>query len=167
MSLEKIALCIEKSISKISNFFAWSSLALILAILSQVLLRLLFNKGGIALEELQWHFYAILIMIGLSYADQNGSHVRVDIWQQNFRPQTKKWIEVVGILFLVFPFLIFMFLHSLPFWWDSFIRNESSLSPSGLPFRWIIKAFLPFGLAMLFLSNLSRLLKCFLDKEIK
>ncbi|WP_315983734.1 TRAP transporter small permease subunit [Aliamphritea spongicola] len=109
------------------------------------------------LEELQWHLYAIGVMFGLAYAQTTNSHIRVDLFYTGFRARTKYLVEIFGILFLLLPFITVIFLHSLDFVADAWRINEHSESPSGLPWRWLIKGVIPVSMAMLILAALSRL----------
>ena len=150
---------IDRSVDKISKAICWCYLLLVAAIIIQVVLRKGFSHGLIALEELQWHLYAVGILFGLSYAQINNSHIRVDILHQNFSDRTKAIIEVSGLLFLAFPFLITIFWHSLPFVYDAWRIDESSASPSGLPMRWLIKSVIPASTGLLMIAMLSSLLR--------
>jgi TRAP-type mannitol/chloroaromatic compound transport system permease small subunit len=144
---------------KVLKLFSWSSFLLMITIIIQVILRYGFNQGIVALEELQWHFYAILILTGLSFAELNRAHVRVDIISHRFSRRTNAIIEIFGYVFLLFPFLFIVFYHSLPFVADSFSKMESSVSSAGLPYRWIIKSFIPLSMILFFLSALSNIFK--------
>lgn len=132
---------------------SYFSLFLLIVIIIQVLLRVLFSGSSIILEELQWHFYAVLFLIGLSYADLKDAHVRVDIFRSHYSKQTKARFEFWGSLLFVYPFVLIVAYHSIPFFWDSFIRAERSLSPGGLPARWALKAVLPSAFLLLLISR--------------
>jgi len=144
---------------KVLKLFSWTTFLLMLAIILQVLMRYGFNQGMVALEELQWHLFAILILTGLSFAELNRAHVKVDIISHNFSRRTNAIIEIFGYLFLLFPFLLILFYHSLPFVFDSFSRMESSVSSAGLPYRWVIKSFIPISMIMFFISALMNIFK--------
>ncbi|MBY4676027.1 TRAP transporter small permease subunit [Marinobacterium sp. CAU 1594] len=130
-----------------------------MVIILQVVLRKGFSSGLIALEELQWHLYALGVMFGLSYAQTTNSHIRVDLFYSHFRAKTKRIVEVVGILTLVLPFIAIVFFHSLDFLADSWRINEHSSAPSGLPWRWLIKGVIPISFALLALAMISRLIR--------
>ena len=151
--------CIDRAILKIGNLIAWSYVLLVIIIVLQVVLRKGFSNGLIVLEELQWHLYAIGVMFGVSYAQVNNAHVRVDLVYGGLRIRTKRIIDVIGILLLVLPFIVVIFIHSLDFVADAWRINESSESPSGLPWRWAIKAVIPFSFGMLGLAVVSRLIR--------
>lgn len=150
---------INHGVNFISKTICWCYFALVVAIIVQLVLRKGFANGLIALEELQWHLYAVGILFGLSYAQIKNTHIRVDIFHQSFSDKTKAVIEITGLLFLAFPFLVTIFWHSLPFVYDAWRIGESSASPSGLPMRWLIKAVIPASTALLMISMMSSLLR--------
>lgn len=148
---------IDRGIQKIGHMIAWVYVVLVLVIITQVILRKGFSSGLIVLEELEWHLYALGVMFGLSYAQTTNSHIRVDLFYSSFRARTKHVIEILGILLLVLPFISVIFIHSLDFVADSFRINEHSESPSGLPYRWLIKSAIPASMLLLGVAVLSRL----------
>lgn len=150
---------IDNFIKRIGHLVAWVYVLLVLVIITQVVLRKGFSSGMIMLEELQWHLYATGVMFGLSYAQVNNAHVRVDLFYAGLRTQTKRIIEISGILLLILPFIAVIFLHSLDFVYDAWRINESSASPSGLPWRWAIKGVIPASFALLGLAVISRLIR--------
>ncbi|MDI3323667.1 TRAP transporter small permease subunit [Pontibacterium granulatum] len=152
---------IDRFIQRIGLTVAWVYVALVLVIILQVILRKGFASGLIALEELQWHLYAVGVMFGLSYAQTTNSHIRVDLFYSKFRAKTKHLIEIIGILVLVLPFIAIVFFHSLDFVADSWRINEHSDAPSGLPWRWLIKSTIPITFALLGLAVISRLIRDF------
>lgn len=150
---------LENGITAISKYIAWTNLLLIAVIIIQVVLRKVFSNGQIALEELQWHLYATAVMFGTAYAQVTNLHVRVDIFYHNFSERKKAFFDLIGMLFFAMPFVIVVILHSYDFAYESWRVNESSSSPSGLPFRWMIKSVIPFSFALLFLSLIARVLR--------
>ena len=42
-------------------------------------MRYLFRSGSVALQELEWHLFAVVILFGASYTLKHGDHVRVDL----------------------------------------------------------------------------------------
>lgn len=150
---------IDRLIQRIGMTVAWAYVALVMVIILQVVLRKGFSSGLIALEELQWHLYAVGVMFGLSYAQTTNSHIRVDLFYSHFRARTRYLIEIFGILILVMPFIAIVFLHSLDFVADAWRINEHSDAPSGLPWRWLIKGVIPVTFGLLALAMVSRLIR--------
>jgi TRAP-type mannitol/chloroaromatic compound transport system permease small subunit len=69
------------------------------------------------------------------------------------------WIDLYGILLLGLPFCALVFLYGIPFVAESFASREVSPSPGGLPGRFLIKAALPLGFALVALAFFARLLR--------
>jgi len=149
----------DKIVLSVGKVFAWSYVLLMAVIILQVVLRYGFNHGLVVLEELQWHLYAVGVMFGVSYAQVTNSHIRVDLFHMRLSTRAQHLWEIFGILFLMFPFIYVVFDASLPFLYDSWRINESSASPTGLPYRWIIKSVIPLSFGLLFLAGLSRLIR--------
>ncbi|NQZ32054.1 MAG: TRAP transporter small permease subunit [Oceanospirillaceae bacterium] len=152
---------IDRFIQKVGNTIVWVYVLLIITIILQVVLRKGFSSGLIVLEELQWHLYACGVMFGLSYAQTTNSHIRVDILYGRFSAKTKSVVDILGILLLMLPFVSVIFIHSLDFVYDAWRIGETSDSPSGLPYRWLIKAVIPLSMGLLALAMLSKLIREF------
>ncbi len=150
---------LNKIVTKIAGATAWLNVALIFIILTQVTLRYGFHNGLVALEELIWHFYAIAFMFGISYAITTDSHIRVDVVHMYLSTKTQRIIEILGILFLLMPFIIIILDHSLGWVSESFRVSESSANPTGLSYRWIIKSVIPISLVLMFIAALAKLIE--------
>jgi TRAP-type mannitol/chloroaromatic compound transport system permease small subunit len=142
---------------RVGEVLSWIWLVLLAVIMVNVILRYFFSEGRIELEELQWHLYSVGFLLGMSYAYQADVHVRVDVLHERWSPRTQAWIELYGILLLLFPFIALVVIYGIPFVQSSFSVNEVSSSPGGLPLRYLIKAVLPFGFLLLGIAVLSRL----------
>jgi len=148
---------LETVIEKIGHVICWANAVLVIVIITQVLLRYGFGKGLVVLEELQWHLYAIAVMFGVSYAMVHDSHIRVDVLHMRLSERSHHIVEIFGILFLLAPFLFVVVDHGYDFFADSFRLNERSDAPTGLPWRWAIKAVIPLSFALLALAALARI----------
>jgi TRAP-type mannitol/chloroaromatic compound transport system permease small subunit len=139
------------------EWVSWVWLLLLAVVVANVTLRYVFGAGRIELEELQWHLYAVGFLAGLSWCVEADAHVRVDFLRERLRPRIQAWIELYGVLLLQLPFVALVAFYALPFVFDSFVRGEISPSPGGLSRRWLVKAALLLGFALLGLSSLARL----------
>ena len=146
-------------INRIGRSFSWLNVVLIGTIVIQVILRYVFGKGMVMLEELQWYLYGIMIMIALSYGIVTDSHVRLSVFSQNFSQRRKDIIDAIGITVLLLPLILIILSHSVDFLADSWRVNERSDAPMGLCCRWLLKSFIPIGMILLMLSALSRLIR--------
>jgi TRAP-type mannitol/chloroaromatic compound transport system permease small subunit len=141
---------------------SWANGVLVLVIVAQVTLRYGFGRGLVILEELEWHLYSVAFMFGLSYALVTNAHVRVDLIHGRLSKKSQHWIEVLGTLFVLMPFVVAIMIHSWEFFYDSWIHSERSSAPLGLPWRWAIKGVIPLSFGMLGIAALSRMVQSFL-----
>ncbi len=149
----------DRLIIGIGNKAAWLTAVLIVMILVQVVLRYLFQTSFVALEEIQWHLYAVIIMLSISYSFVKDTHIRLDIVHSRLSKPTKQVIEILGIILFLWPIAFVFFIHSLEFVSESFRVGERSDAPMGLGYRWAIKSVIPVSFFLLFLGSLSRLFR--------
>jgi len=159
-----IALPVTNFSRAVDRFISWVGevasalwLVLVLVIVVQVIARYAFGTGSIAMEELQWHLYAIGFMLGLSFTEMRERNVRIDVLAERFGQRKRLWIELFGLLLLFLPFTIFVMWSAVPFFWSSYQLNETSPAAGGLPYRWFLKSFIITAFALLVLVGLSRL----------
>jgi TRAP-type mannitol/chloroaromatic compound transport system permease small subunit len=152
----KLSLWIDGFLNKVCSTFSWVWLVLVLVIVLNVILRYFFSQGRVELVELQWHLYAAGFLIGFSYCLVHDDHVRVDFLHDRFSLKTQVWVELLGSLFLLFPFILVVIYFGVPYVSYSWGLSEVSDAPGGLPARWFIKSFIVIGFFFLLLSALSR-----------
>lgn len=150
---------LDRVVYAVGEVFHWIWIALLAVIIINVILRYVFSRGMIELEELQWYLYAVGWLIGLSYTFISDDHVRVDVLHEKLSYRGKLWFEMGGLLLLFLPFVLFVVIYAVPFVELSWETNERSTSANGLPARWLVKGFLLFSFVLLVLAGVSRLLK--------
>jgi TRAP-type mannitol/chloroaromatic compound transport system permease small subunit len=150
-------------IKGIGHTVMWCNGILIFVIILQVILRYGFGAGKVVLEELQWHLYAVGIMVGASYAQVMDSHIRADIIHTLLSDKWKKRWDLFGTIFLLIPLILVVFLQSFDFVASSFRVNEHSDAPMGLPWRWAIKSVIPISFGLLLIATISRLVRLVLS----
>lgn len=147
------------------RFFArlihWSGKIAALALISLVVLvvydasmRYLFQSGSIALQELEWHLFDVIILLSIAYTFSHDAHVRVDIFYDRFSPKTKAIVNLLGSLFFVLPFSLLIIYLGIDFVALSFSQMEASADPGGLPYRFIIKSFVPLAFFLMMIQTL-------------
>ena len=62
---------------------SWLVLAMVLLICYDVTMRYSFHQGSVALQELEWHLFALIFLLGSAYTLKHNNHVRVDILYQS------------------------------------------------------------------------------------
>ncbi len=133
---------IDRLMINIGNVVAWAFPLLMAAIVAQVFLR----GSGLNqawLDDLQWWIYGFAMVTGFGYAITTNSHVRVDIFHQNFSEQKKARWEAIALGWLLLPFIALMIDVLITYASQSIEANEGSASPNGLHNVWILKASLP------------------------
>jgi TRAP-type mannitol/chloroaromatic compound transport system permease small subunit len=143
----------------VGRIVSWLTTLMVLVVFYDVVLRYVFNNGNIALQELEWHLFSIIFLLGSAYTLKKNGHVRVDILYTNFKDRTKAWVNLFGSLFFLLPFSIMILISTQDFVTSSWMVGEVSPNPGGLPARYILKAMIPLGFFFLILQGLAECFK--------
>ncbi|MBN2824382.1 MAG: TRAP transporter large permease subunit [Campylobacterales bacterium] len=149
---------ISQNIGKLS-----AVLVIILALLVfyDTIMRYLFNAGSIALQELEWHIFDVLFLLGIAYALRSDAHVRVDIFFDRYSDNTKATIKLLSMLFLVIPSSVLIAIGGWDMAVQSMLQNEISSDPGGLTHRFIIKSFVAIAFAFVIIEAFHQILLSF------
>ena len=134
---------------------AWVTLALVLVIFVDVVMRYLFNKSFVFTQELEWHLFGFIFLIGAGYTLLHDGHVRVDIIYQRLGFKGQAWINLMGVIVFLIPGCLMLIITSFKFVLTSFLILEGSPDPGGIPLRFIVKGFIPAGFSLLLLQGFS------------
>ena len=145
---------IDGLVEVIGRAVSWLTLAIVVLMASNVVLRYLFSVGSVWSQELEWHLLAPLIMFGISYALAHGEHVRVDVLYANFSERSKARIDFVSALLSVAISVLFIWV-SLKYVAQSYAIDEQSSDPGGLTHRWVLKALIPAGFTLLAVQSVA------------
>ncbi len=129
-------------------------IALVLLVVYDALMRYLFQSGSIALQELEWHLFDIIILLSIAYTFSHDAHVRVDIFYERFSPKIKALVNLIGSLLFVLPFSLLIIYLGIDFVALSFSQMEASSDPGGLPYRFLIKSFIPIAFVLMAIQTL-------------
>ncbi len=157
--MAKAVLAIEAVIEIFAKIASFLILALSFLIVYDTINRYFFNSGSVALQELEWHIFDIIFLLGLSFTLKHDKHVRVDIFYERYSKKTKAIIDIVSNLFLIIPFSLLLLYVSYGYVELSFTQNEISPDPGGLSHRYIIKSMIMVGFALLILQSVAEILK--------
>jgi len=157
--MDKIQSTIAKINEFIGQFAAWLVLLLVLLICYDVTMRYLFQQGSVALQELEWHLFALIFLLGSAYTYKHDEHVRVDlIYNSRFISDLQRaWINILGIILFLLPFCILILMTSWSFAENAFYYMEGSPDPGGLPYRFILKGSILVAFALLLLQGIAEL----------
>ncbi len=141
---------------------AWVTLLLVLVVFVDVVMRYLFATSYVFTQELEWHLFAFIFLVGAGYTLLYDGHVRVDIIYQRLGPKGRAWVNLIGVIFFLIPGCFMIIETSLTFVYNSLSVMEGSPDPGGIPARFIIKSAIPVGFTLLLLQGISLGLKSFL-----
>ncbi len=150
-----------KVIENFTKYIAYLT-AVILALLVVLVVfdatsRYLFSHGSTALQELEWHFFDVVILLSIAFTLRHNAHVRVDIFYDRFSPKTQALINIISALFFVLPLSFLIIYIGIDFVEMSFVQHEASSDPGGLQYRWVVKALMPLAFIFLLLQAIKEL----------
>ena len=177
--MQTFIIVIHRSMLWLGNIASLLLILLVLIMSFNVAARYLFSASSIGIEELSWHFYAAIFLLGIPYALQTGAHVRVDVFYERFSARNQIIVDIVGTLVFLIPTCLVICWSGWNFTLaayqlgqqpDSIAQfftqlvnsgiGEKSQDPGGLLNRWIIKGVIPFS----FLCLLASAIALFLEK---
>ncbi len=134
-------------------------LLLLLNVFYDVIMRYLFNDVSIGMQELEWHLYATVFLLGISYTLSQDGHVRVDLIYNQLSPRHQAMVDIGGTLLFLIPFSLLIVWYGVGFVADSYQLGEGSGDPGGLPYRWIIKSMIPLSFLLVVISGIGFMLR--------
>lgn len=134
---------------------SWLALVLTALTAYDVFARYLFHAGSVALQEAEWHVFAVLFLLAAAYTLKHDAHVRVDVFYGRLGPRGKGIVDLIGTLVFLLPFSALLIWTSLSFVSLSWEMGESSADPGGLPYRWALKGMIPAGFALVALQGIG------------
>ena len=125
-------------------------------------MRYIFGVSYIIFQELVVYQHAALLMLGSAYTLLVDDHVRLDIFYREAKLTKKHLINIIGVIFFLFPTCLIIWIYSLPYVSQSWRVLESSKETSGLPLVFLLKSFILLFSLLLFIQGLSLLISSIL-----
>ena len=146
---------VDRAVERIGRAASWLTLAIVVLMAVNVLLRYAFSIGSVWSQELEWHLLAPLVLLGMTYALQQGEHVRVDVFYAHYPARAKAAVDLAaGLLAVAMAVLVIR--YSINYVQQSYLIHEISSDPGGLTHRWLLKALIPLGFALFALQALAQ-----------
>ncbi len=124
-----------RGVDAISHFFhrvaSWCGLLLALLTVEQVVARYIFNRPSVALQELEWHLFGAIFLLGTAWTLRADGHVRVDIFYARASARCRALIDLLGLIFLLIPCCLIIAWHG----WQYAVKArayESGVEPDRL-----------------------------------
>jgi len=153
--LKHICAWIDALNDRVGRVVAWTTLLLVLVTFVDVVMRYFFNTSYVFTQEMEWHIFAFIFLMGAGYTLKNEGHVRVEVFYGKLPPKGRAWINLVGVIFFLIPSCFVFIKTSIPFVINSFHVMEGSPDPGGIPFRYLIKSCIPAGYTLILLQGIS------------
>jgi TRAP-type mannitol/chloroaromatic compound transport system permease small subunit len=149
---------IDALTERVGRFVYWLVLVVVLISAANASVRKAFDYSSNAYLEIQWYLFSVIFLFGAGYTLLRNEHVRIDIISGRLSPRAQNWIDVIGIVFFLFPMSLIIMWLSWPLFIDSYTRGEVSTNAGGL-IIWPARLMVPVGFALLLIQALSELVK--------
>lgn len=161
--LPRWVLLVDALSARVGALMGWAALAMILIGAFNAVARYVgrwfgANLSSNAYLELQWYLFSAVFLLGASYGLSRGSHVRVDVLYSRFSTKTRAWVDLLGGICFLVPFVVTAMWLS----WGPIARSwqirEGSPDPGGLA-RYPIKTVILMGFSLLLVQGLAEVAK--------
>jgi len=143
----------------VGHAVSWATGLVVVVVFTDVVMRYAFNTSYVFTQELEWHLFAFIFLMGAGYTLLKDGHVRVDIIYQRCSPKAKAWINFLGVILFLIPGC-YLIIHTSSLWvYNSWAVMEGSPDPGGIPYRFVIKGCVPVGFTLVLLQGISLGLK--------
>ena len=140
---------------RVGRVVSWLMLGMVVVVFTDVVLRYLFSQSSVFAQELEWHLFGLVYLLAGGYTMLYNEHVRVDILYEKYRPATRARVDLaVAAVTLAVAGVIFAL--SLTQVEHAYVSGEGSTDPGGLPYRFLLKAFIPLGFVLVILQAVAQ-----------
>ncbi len=136
----KIADRIDAMNDLIGRGVSWLTLFMALVMFVTVVLRYVFNMGWIWMQESVVFMHGFVFMLAGGYTLLAEEHVRIDIFYRPMSERKKAIVNLIGIVFLLFPTCFVIFYYGYSYVGDSWSVFEGSREAGGLPGVFLLKS---------------------------
>src|SRR6266542_2274189 len=124
--LRELARKIDAFQDRFGRGVSWIMLLMVLVVFFDVIMRYAFNTSSVFTQELEWHLFGVVYMLGAGYTMLYDEHVRVDIAYSRWSSRKKAWADFVLYLVFFYPSAIMVIWTTIPFVRDSYRVFEGS-----------------------------------------
>ena len=103
--------------------------------------------------------HAAVFMAGAGYTMLYRGHVNVDVLYGRMSPRGKAWVDILGTLVFLFPWLAVVAITSAPFVLSSWSIREASSTAGGMPAMYLLKSLLWVFCLVLFVQGLALIIR--------
>lgn len=151
---------IERVHSALGKAVCWLTLAMVLVQFVLVILRYVFGVGSIALQETILWMHSSVFLVASAWTLSQDGHVRVDILYRSASERTKAWVDLMGVIFFLWPFCFILGKTAWPYVRNSWMVHEASPETAGLPGLYLLKSLILVLVVMLALQGGTLAARC-------
>jgi TRAP-type mannitol/chloroaromatic compound transport system permease small subunit len=139
----------------VGRLFSWLALATVIACFWVVVQRYAFSTTHLWLQDLYvWLGGAMFMAVG-GFALMRDDHVRVDIFYRPASVRSKAVRDLVGVVLFLAPYCVVAWIYSFPYVRRSWMLQEASANPGGMPGLYILKAFILLFILLVALQGIA------------
>jgi TRAP-type mannitol/chloroaromatic compound transport system permease small subunit len=153
-----ISRTIDATTEFIGKAVSWLILVAVLVSAGNAVVRKIFNVSSNSWLEAQWYLFGAAFMFAAAYTLSQNEHIRIDIVYGQFSRRVQHWIDLLGHLLFLMPFVLLMVYYLVPYVLRSYHSGEVSSSAGGL-IIWPAKGILLIGFLLLALQGVSEIIK--------
>jgi TRAP-type mannitol/chloroaromatic compound transport system permease small subunit len=143
---------------RFGRLLSW--LVVVAVVISSVnaIIRKVFDTSSNSFLELQWVLFSVVFLLCAPWTLLRNEHIRIDIINHLLPLKVRSWIDMIGHVLFLLPFILILLWTSIPFFLVSYRINEQSFSAGGLP-QWPAKALIMIGMSLLLMQAISEIIK--------
>ena len=153
---------LSRGIDRVNTFIgrnvSWLILVAVLVSAANAVIRKVFNTSSNSWLELQWYLFGAAFLGAAAYTLKENEHIRIDIIYGMWSRRTQHWIDLIGHVLFLMPFVTLMVYFLYPWVIRSYVSGEVSTNSGGL-ILWPAKAMLLIAFVMLFWQGISEIIK--------
>lgn len=149
---------IDRVTSLIGRAMGWLILAAVIISAGNAVVRKVFSTSSNSWLEAQWYLFGAAFMGAAAYTLQQNEHIRIDIFYGTRSRRTQHWIDLVGHVFFLMPFVLLMTWMLVPYAYQAWKIGQISTNAGGLVI-WPARAILAAGFALLVAQGISEIVK--------
>jgi TRAP-type mannitol/chloroaromatic compound transport system permease small subunit len=158
----KSLLAVSAAIDRINEFIGksvmWLILVAVIISAANAIVRKAFSTSSNAWLEMQWYLFGAAFLLAAAYTLKQNEHVRIDIVYGLWSRRVQHWIDLLGHLLFLMPFVLLMVWYLVPYVQRSVRIGEVSTNSGGL-ILWPAKALLLAGFVLLAFQGVSEIIK--------
>ena len=142
----------------IGKSVSWLILIAVLVSATNAILRKTMNISSNAWLEFQWYLFGAAFLGAAAYTLKENEHIRIDILYGALSRRKQHWIDLIGHILFLMPFVLLMLYFLVPYVMISMNSGEVSQNAGGL-ILWPAKMLLLIGFILLMFQGISEIIK--------